>query len=222
MKKKIFVLFSLITCFFFLVGCEKNTLSKEEKKFQEEYEQLNGQKTESGKTNLPLDLDEKTNVQYKTASEIVELLKTGTGVIYLGFPECPWCRNALPVLLDVLEEQPFYYLNAKSIRDEKHLDAQGKIVVDQEGTKEYQEMLSLLNNYLPSYTGLNNKDIKRIYFPTVIFVKDGNILEVHTGTVESQKDPYQKLTNQQEEELEMLYENALIQLNSEVCDRNGC
>ena len=30
---------------------------------------------------------------YKTIDEIINILEHGTGVVYLGFPECPWCKE---------------------------------------------------------------------------------------------------------------------------------
>ncbi len=222
--KRIIPIFFLFLCVFLFTGCERNTLTKEEVKFKEEYESLNSKKTDSGKTYKPIFIEEKTGVQYKSPSEIVEILKTGTGIIYLGFPECPWCRTALPVLLDAMEEESyrnFYYLDAREIRDSKHLE-NGQVITDQEGTKEYQEMLSLLSSYLGPYEGLEDNTIKRIYFPTVIFIKEGVIKGVHIGTVDTQKDPYQSLTDKEEDQLEEIYENYIKQVNGSVCGRSGC
>ena len=222
MKKGLKVLLCLF-CVMTLTACSFN-LTKDEAKFKEEYESLNGKKSESGKTYHTLDFDDNTNVIYQTEEEIVTLLKEGTGVIYLGFPECPWCRSMLPVLLDVLEEtdEPLYYLNAKEIRDEKKLDENKEIVTTKEGTKSYQEMLKLLDEYLDPYEGLNDPSIKRIYLPTVIFVKDGDIEAVHSGTVSSQEDPYKSLTDSEEDELEAIFENGLSSITNATCSRNGC
>ena len=30
---------------------------------------------------------------YRTLEEINKILKNGTGIVYLGFPECPWCKG---------------------------------------------------------------------------------------------------------------------------------
>ena len=29
---------------------------------------------------------------YRTQDEILKILQHGTGIVYLGFPECPWCK----------------------------------------------------------------------------------------------------------------------------------
>ncbi len=222
MKKGLHLLL-LILCIGLLVGCG-TTLTKDEAKFKEDYESLNGKTTENGKSYRTLHFDEKTNVVYENASQIVKRLEKGTGVIYLGFPECPWCRTMIPILLDVLEEQnqTLYYFNAREIRDEKHLDDNGNVVTDKEGTDEYKKMLSILNDYLGPYEGLQDEQIKRIYLPTVIFVQDGQIVGVHSGTVESQSNPYQPLTEQQEDELEEIYYSYLTKLTGKTCSREGC
>ncbi len=222
MKRGLKLLFVFATLFV-LVGCGI-TFTDEELKFKEEYESLNGQKTESGQTYKPIFIEEKTGVQYKDASEIIDIIKKGTGVIYLGFPECPWCRTVLPVLLDAMDEEEYrtlYYFDAREIRDTKHLE-NGTVVTDKEGTKEYYEMIELLKNYLGPYEGLEDSSIKRIYFPTIIFVKDGKIKGVHIGTIESQEDPYKALTEQEEDILEDTLESYIRQVNGSICGKNGC
>ena len=52
----------------------------------------------------------------------------------------------------------------------------------------------MLDDYLPEYKGLNNSKIKRLYFPTVLFVKDGKILgleqSLSTYSERVDGDPY--------------------------------
>lgn len=191
----------------------KNIITNEEIKFKEEYESLNGKYNENSKKYYSnINIIENSNVEYKTVEEVIEILEKGTGVIYFGFPECPWCRNLLPVLIDTLSNYgvPFYYYNGLDIRDKKHLDEEGNIVVDKEGTAEYYKIVQLLSKHLGSYDGLNDESIKRLYFPTVVFVKDGNIISVHIGTVESQKDPYIGLNEEQILELSSTLEKGII------------
>ena len=33
---------------------------------------------------------------YRSLDEINKILENGTGVVYLGFPECPWCKGYIP------------------------------------------------------------------------------------------------------------------------------
>ena len=142
-------------------------------------------------------------------------------MIYFGFPECPWCRNAVPVLIETAKEigiDKIYYFNALSIRDKKHLNENGKIVVDEEGTEEYKELVDLLYDYLGEYEGLNDSSIKRLYFPTVVFIKNGNILGMHIGTVNTQTDPSEELTTQQIEELKKIYTKYMLEVLGTMCN----
>ena len=89
-------------------------------KFKKEYEGYNGVKISDNLYYSNLDIDEDNPIKYSNYEEIIDVIKNKTGIIYLGFPECPWCRSALPVLLDALDEndiETLYYLNIKNERD---------------------------------------------------------------------------------------------------------
>ena len=82
-------------------------------RFKLEYEALNGQKAENGSTYMDVNISNDNKIVYADYDQIFDVLD-GTGVIYFGFPECPWCRNAAPVLLEAAEEtaiEQIYYLN---------------------------------------------------------------------------------------------------------------
>ena len=98
---------------------------------------------------------------YRTDKEIIDILKHGTGIVYLGFPECPWCQAYVSYLDEVAKEtkiEKIYYLNILEIR--------------KNNTREYQEIVSLLDNYL-SY---DEEGKKRIYVPAIVAVKEGEII----------------------------------------------
>lgn len=220
MKKKLVLILLLV---FMLTGC----FDKEEKKisdnikFKEEYEKLNGEVSKSGKKYPKVTIPEDNKVVYASYDEIVDVIKNKDGVIYFGFPECPWCRNMVPILIDAINElgiDKIYYFNALDIRDEKKLDDDGNIVVTKEGTKEYKELVELLHGYISVYDGLNDDSIERLYFPTVVFVKKGEIIGSHVGTLDSQKDPYKKLSKSEYNELKDIYLDYINKVYEVVCD----
>lgn len=95
------------------------------RKFKREYETLNNDYNDS-KTYKYLDINvsRKNNVKYSSYDEVFKILDKGTGVIYFGFPECPWCRNLVPVLVDAADEAGIaniYYLNNRNDRDVKKI-----------------------------------------------------------------------------------------------------
>ena len=88
-------------------------------------------------------------------------MKTGTGVVYLGFPECGWCQAYVKYLNEVAKEvgiNEIYYLNIKDIRANN--------------TDKYRKIVEILGNNLL----LNDEGNPRIFVPDVTFVKDGTII----------------------------------------------
>ena len=67
-------------------------------KFKAEYESINGQENSSNKNYAILDINKDNPMIYADYDKVFEVLN-GTGVIFFGFKECPWCRTAIPVLL---------------------------------------------------------------------------------------------------------------------------
>lgn len=190
-------------------------------KFKEEYETLNNKTNDNGKKYVNISVDEENPFVYASYEEVIDIIGNGTGVIYFGFPECPWCRNAVPVLIDAAQElgvDKIYYYNALSIRDTKSLDETGNIVTDKKGTDEYYKLVDLLSDVLTPYEGLNDESIKRLYFPTVVYVKDGKVLASTIGTVDSQENPYVKLTTEQSNELKNIYIDNMNKVFDILCD----
>ena len=109
---------------------------------------------------------------YKTIDEIINILEHGTGVVYLGFPECPWCKEYVIYLNEVAKNSgcdKVYYFNI--LNDRK------------DNTKKYQEIVNILKDYLP----YDEEGNKRIYVPAVIAVKDGKIISFDDETSKDTK-----------------------------------
>lgn len=194
-------------------------------KFKEEYESLNQ------KNYAELNINPNNPVKYASYDKLLEVIKNGTGIIYLGFPECPWCRSALPVLLDVANDakvEIIYYMNMKNARD-SYVIQDGKLTyaIDENGKEVkgdngYFKLLKALDKHLTDYTILfEDKEYevgeKRIYAPSVIFVRDGEVLGIHVATVESHTNPNKKLTQKQYDELYSIYEDYIIELQNGTC-----
>lgn len=189
-------------------------------RFKLEYESLNGQKTDDGREYMEVNINNDNKIVYADYKTIFDVLD-GTGVIYFGFPECPWCRNTVPVLLEAAEEsgiKQIYYLNNHDDRDTKVLK-DGEVITEKEGTSNYNKLLEKLGDKASVYEGLEDKTIKRLYYPTVVFVKNGEITDYIEGTVESQEDPYTALTKDQRQELKDKYKSAINNLLS--CDQDS-
>ena len=195
-------------------------------KFKEEYEVLN---EKDGY--IELNFDKKNPIIYADYDKLLEVIDNGTGIIYLGFPECPWCRNALPVLFDVAKEnnvEIIYYMNILNERDSYIVEDDELVyAVDEDGnkkkgTKGYFKLLDALDEHLTDYVvSFENEEYevgeKRIYAPTVIFVRDGEVIGLHVSTVDSQENPKEGLTEKQYEELYGIYEDYILELKEGTC-----
>lgn len=196
-----------------LVGCTTNQKKEptDAEKIKEEYEALNGQANQSGVMHKTITLSDKNPLVYASGDDVISLLKEGSGIIYFGFPECPWCRAALPVFLEACEEElitQVLYYNNRDQRDVKELKGD-TVVTTKEGSEEYYQILDLLGEYASEYDGLNDPSIKRLYYPTMVFVSEGKIVDFHQSVVEGVTDPRQDMTSQQIEELKSVYKEAM-------------
>lgn len=191
---------------------KEQKITQDEKKFRLEYEKYNGTKNLSGVRYLSVEIPEANGISYVSVKQVIKLLESGTGVIYFGYPQSTWSRHILPSLFEAREEvgiDTIYYYNAYADRDEKRLDEDGVIQTIKEGTTEYYKILELLGDYADRYEGLEDDSIKRLYFPTIVFVKDGKIKDVHVSTVLSHQNEKKNLTKKQKKELQDIYKKAM-------------
>lgn len=209
-----------------LVFCAiiKNTnfMNNDGKKLKEEYESLNNTIRESdGAKYNNVNIPEKNPIKYINALEAVDIIKNKTGVIYFGANWCPWCRNAIEVLLEEamnLDNQTIYYVNMDEVRNVWEI-VDGKLEKTTTEKEGYYELLEALDEVLsPStytLTDTNGKKYdtkeKRIGMPLVIAVKNGKIETKHSGTVKlnDNQTKYSKLEDNQKEELQKIYHDLI-------------
>lgn len=195
------------------------TITNDSLKFKEEYESLNDKDTGYNQTYQTLDIKSYNPMLYSNYNEIFEILEKGTGIIYFGFPECPWCRNLVPVLVSSALESKvdkIYYLNIKEDRNTLTLTKKGKIKTEKQGNENYLKLVDILKNYLPVYDGLKDETIKRIYLPTVVFVKDGKVIGVQESLESYQKrvenNPFDPMTEAEQKELSDIFKGYYSKL----------
>lgn len=239
-KNKIILLIIIIItlvvvgiCGWSIINHEKKvekTDIKDSLKFKEEYENLNGKATSTNNTYPTVTVDENNTVKYVTERETVELLENGTGVIYFGFKECPWCRNMISTLTNVAKENDtkIYYLDISDIRSKYELDENSEAKLVQKGTDNYYDILKILDKELDDFVLMTEEGMKvktgekRLYAPTVVSFDSGKIVEFHVGTVESQEDPYIKLTEDEEKKLNKIFTKIVKSVQKNSCSSTGC
>lgn len=113
----------------------------------------------------------------KSATEFVEDLENGVeGIYYMGFSDCPWCKELVPVLEEIASK------DGHSIQ---YLNTRGS---EYANNKALQERL---NNWILT---LPEADQNGGGVPFTIFIdKDGKIV-THVGTVESHNAPQATMT----------------------------
>ena len=142
MKRKFLLITTIIICLI-LSGCKKELTDSE--KFKEEYSKV-------GEYNVFV---------YKTSDEILKILEHGTGIVYFGFPECPWCQAYVPYLNEVADMEGLEKISYYNIYEDR-----------KENTEFYQKVVSIMDKYL-QYDDDGNK---RIYVPAIVAVKEGSII----------------------------------------------
>lgn len=200
-------------------------------KFEKEYETLNNEgNSYNDKKYLELDIDKENIVTYASEEKIVKILEDGNGVIYFGFPNCPWCRAMINPLLETAKEngvKKIYYLNIIELRDSYKVEDK-KVLRTKEGSDSYYKILDELSDYLSDYkiTDVKGKEyatgVKRLYAPTVVMVKNGEVKAFHEDVVESLTDPYAGLTEEQDKELREIFHDMIAKYQGNTCTKEGC
>lgn len=220
MKKIGLIMFCFLLLF---TGC---SIKSDGVRFKKEYESLNGQISKSGKTYIDVNIDKKNVIKYATIEKINDIVKNGTGVIYFGYPQCPWCRNAVPCLLEAASNtslDKIYYLNLYDVRDVLTVDDSGNITTEVEAKEGYKELLNNLSSILDDYVIKDkegkeyNTGEKRLYVPTVVFVLDGEIVDYYVDTLPTQTDPYIPLTLEEKNELINIYKEKIVKVLDDTC-----
>jgi len=191
MKKKLLyvllVLLFISICFSIYVYFHDST------RFYLSYTIYNYFPYENGKY-IKVDIPVNNKVQYLRDEEIFSFFESGTGVIYFGYPECPWCRNIVgPLTRASLDtETLLYYVDVHKLTNR-------------------DKLFKILDEYLKE----DDEGNKKLYVPDVYFVKDGKILSHHLGSVDSYKNPYLGMNEEQEKELISIYKNEMNKLKME-------
>ncbi|MCL2094812.1 hypothetical protein FWH13_01720 [Candidatus Saccharibacteria bacterium] len=129
-------------------------------RFKASYEELNGQPVSADQPDpiwQEIHIPERNPFRFTDYDEIIDLLeRRGTAVVYLGFPNCSWCRNLVPVLADAAIDfgvEEILYRNISNDHD-----------------------ILQHSSLAPLHNALNSSPPHRISAPTVLFIQDGEII----------------------------------------------
>lgn len=142
---------------------------------------------------------------YKSLKEVNKILEKGTGVVYLGFPECPWCQEYVKYVNEVAKKvglDKVYYFNIREDRTNN--------------TEDYQTTIKLLRDYLPT----DEEGNPRVYVPLIAVIQNGKVVITDYETAEDTKGygtPEEYWANEDLDALKTRLEKAFNTVKSNVC-----
>ena len=116
--------------------------------------------------------------------------------------------------ISITENNPMIYKTAEELVNMIN----NKIIVDNEGSEGYKQLLDLLDNVLDDYILTNSKGKKintkekRIFAPNIVAIKDGKAKALEEGISENQKDGYAELTDDIKKEMYEKIENIIKEI----------
>lgn len=108
------------------------------------------------------DVSEEHRFSYASPSEVEAVFEEGSGLVFLGFPECPWCQKLAPIVNEAAmaeELNKIYYLDIRQAR------------INNDET--YQKLVGYLSEYLEK----DEEGNPRIFVPDVTAVNKGKVVE---------------------------------------------
>lgn len=148
-------------------GCTSDTAdsvtSASETVLSDEYEQL----------------EEDNAFEVIAKEDLKDFIEHGTGILFLGYPGCPWCQAYLPILDEVLkaEDMQAYYYNIREDKDEDRdfYDEIAQLLIDKNATNQ------------DDIVQYDNDGKKVIYMPLTLFIEHGGIKQYNgeTNTLDS-------------------------------------
>ena len=116
---------------------------------------------------------------YASDKEVLDIFDSGSGVVFLGFPQCPWCQRLSEYVDRAARAEgidKIYYLNIRDARASNN--------------EVYQKLVKKLEPYLDK----DDNGKSRIFVPDVSIVKNGKIIgrykEESTGNDDITPDKY--------------------------------
>lgn len=226
----ILVILALGCCVIYSKKDVRKVSYEETRMIKEKYESLNGKVRESDKeTYGEVLIDDTIEIDVLSVKEAVDFISKDSGILFIGAPWCPWCRNALPVLMDVARDNNMVikYLDITDIRNVYEVK-DGKLVKTQKEGDGYYDLLDVLDDALGHETYKLKDDDgkvydtkeKRIYMPSAIAIKNGNIEGTHVSTVSlnDNQTKYDKLDKNQITELKSIYQDLISKTKGlDVC-----
>lgn len=122
-----------------------------------------------------------------------------TGIIYYGYPACPWCDEAIVEMNDAAKslDLSIYYVNKKSEENLKQVALEEKIE-------------AILDN---AYGLMKDEEEKpHLFVPEVVVIKNGKIIDHHLGTFDAHDAHERDLNEEEKQQLENIYKGMFVKI----------
>ena len=128
---------------------------------------------------------------------IHKMFEKETAVFYFGYPYCPWCKEAVPILKEVAKQfhDKIYYVQTR--------DSQKELLYTDEERKE-------LSLYLKDYMKEDESGDLKLYVPLVVRIENGKVVDGHLGTVEGHDAHERKMNEEEKEEIMQIYKKIVL------------
>ena len=98
---------------------------------------------------------------FASAGEVLEKFESGSGLIFLGFQQCPWCQQLAPIVDEAAKAEgldKIYYLDIRHARETND--------------DTYKKLVEKLKPHLRT----DENGQPRVYVPDVTALKDGRVV----------------------------------------------
>lgn len=115
-----------------------------------------------------------------------------TFAVYFGYDTCEWCLDAVPVINEAAKQsgQTVGYVNTRS---NPNWENNTEI-------KDYDLLIEKVGDRLE----YDDAGVRHLYAPTLFFIKDGEVVAFHEGTLEGHNARNRAMTAEEREELRLI------------------
>lgn len=118
--------------------------------------------------------------------------------VFFGFEDCPWCKEAKPILKKQAKKQnlKIYYVKTR--------DENGERLYSE---KQRKQLIKYIPTFMKKNADENNK--KWLYVPLLAQVLYGKTIDGHQGTIEGHNAKERKMTTEEKRKLYCVYKRVL-------------
>lgn len=133
-----------------------------------------------------------------TMDDAIQKMETdASGIFYFGFPTCPWCIEAVPIMNEVAQEMDLhiYYINKRAETSN-------------------EENIAKMTTLLKDIVSENDEGVPTLYVPEVVVINEGEITDHHADTVPNHDAHERKMSEEEQSQLKEIYQELFAKLKA--------